>query len=201
MTPRRRLGFELAPPSAWGKSPRSVLPNWREVSEKVRSAGRCGICGKELAPEGLHAHEIWEYDDGARVMHLAGITAACPACRLSMHIGRAQTQGRFEEALAHYAAVNGIGMDEAEEDLEKAVAKLEERAGHLWKLEKGVERKAEACSGVPCRRSGAADGRYYAAAAYEEKGLAKQAGARWDPERRMRHFRNIGDRENRELAH
>ena len=58
---QRKLNIQLIPQTSWYKNLRSILPNWKDVSEHIRNTQTvCQICGSN---DCLHAHEVWEYDD------------------------------------------------------------------------------------------------------------------------------------------
>jgi hypothetical protein len=117
---RLRLGVELVPRALWGRSAHKRLrrPEWEAIRRDVLDAAgrRCVICD-EAPHEGLTCHELWEYDDAARVATLTGFESVCRRCSLVHHIGLTTT-GRIgprarDEAFDRLAAVNGITRREA----------------------------------------------------------------------------------------
>lgn len=191
---KRKLTFQLVPSTAWYTNLRSVLPNWSEVSAKVRSSGECAICGCKTRV--LHAHEVWKYNDILHIQSLDKIIPVCEDCHDTMHIGHASIEGRAQEALKHYAKVNGISMDIAEKEMVEAFNVWERRSQHKWKLASDVIKTVENQLNISCNLDDPVGGRYYAKVDFAEKDLAKKFDARWDANRRLWYFNSEIDRNN-----
>jgi len=81
---RLRLVVEPVPKTLANKSLNNLLSwkQWKEIREReyARYNYHCGICG--VAPENdrLECHEVFEYDDAARVQRLFKLIALCGRC-------------------------------------------------------------------------------------------------------------------------
>ncbi len=131
--PNPRLSVELVPRPLWGKSCASMLPaaDWDCLRHPTyrRANYRCETCGGRGSPH-LVCHEVWEYDDAARVQRLAGLRAICTACNDATHLGRSSAVGKGKEALAHLLTVNGWTPEQAREYVSLIEA--------IWKRRSGV---------------------------------------------------------------
>ena len=132
-----RLTVELVPKTSWGRNLRSVLPlqDWDRLRFRTyRRAGfRCEVCGREGC--GMHSHEMWSYDDAARVQRLTGLLALCSACHKVKHLGHAQLVGRGPEALEHLAAINGWDADTVARYVAAAFRVWRARSQGPWRLD------------------------------------------------------------------
>ena len=131
-----KLSIELVPRSAWYKNVRSsVTPlEWERIRLDVLSKAKhsCDICGVRM--QGLHCHEIFEYDDFLGIQKLVKIVALCPPCHRTKHIGLAQVKGYFEHAVRHFCKVNEVGRDEALIYINDQFALWRRRNRQQWKL-------------------------------------------------------------------
>ena len=100
-----------------------------------RAQHRCEICGGRGKAHSVECHEVWHYDDAARVQRLAGFTALCPACHQVKHIGLANVQGKSAQALHHLAEVNGWSASRARAHVEQAFELWARRSEHEWQLD------------------------------------------------------------------
>ena len=104
-----KLNFELVPDGCWYSNLRSILSKkqWDFIKDdaKVRSGGRCTICGRKT--DYLEAHERWSYDEENSVQKLEDVIAVCKSCHSVIHIGLTQLRGEEEKAEKHFMKVNG----------------------------------------------------------------------------------------------
>ena len=136
------LTVELIPSTSWFSNVRSHLPEdeWDLVRRAVyrRSRYRCEVCGGRGDKHPVECHEVWVYDDERHVQRLERLVALCPACHRVKHLGLASVNGRYDEALAHLAGVNGWTPGEAERYAQAAFARWEERSRHEWTVDLGM---------------------------------------------------------------
>jgi hypothetical protein len=138
-----RLRIELVPESCWYSNLRDVLPTeaWDRIRRHVYAAcgWRCAICG---ARGPLHCHEVWSYDDAARIQRLEGCLALCEDCHRVKHLGYAgilASEGRldFERLVAHFLRVNRCDRATFEQHRAAAFVEWEERSRHVWTTDFG----------------------------------------------------------------
>lgn len=133
------LTIELVPETSFFSNVRSERPEseWELIRNAVyRRAGyRCEICGGQGPDHPVEAHEKWHYDDVRCVQELLGMIALCPSCHRVKHMGKARIDGRFEEARAHLAEVNGWSGQLADAYIEFAFQQWRERSRQEWKLD------------------------------------------------------------------
>lgn len=109
--PMPRLTCELVPSPLWYNNLRKMLTKsrWDAVRAACyKKAGMtCECCG-DLRGRPPEAHEIWSYDDQARVQRLDGVVSLCYLCHRVKHIGFALTQGQLQFLVArnHLRDVN-----------------------------------------------------------------------------------------------
>ena len=123
---QHRLQPELVPRPLWGRSIyRSVRRSlWdQDIRQKVMETaqGVCQCCGAEYA-KGMICHEVWQYHEESHTAELAGFKLICRDCNFVHHIGKASTLGQADDAVAHLARVNGIGIEEAKAIVSEAAA-------------------------------------------------------------------------------
>ena len=190
---QRKLNIQLIPQTSWYKNLRSILPNWKDVSEHIRNTQTvCQICGSN---DCLHAHEVWEYDDEKHEQSLKNIVCVCEACHNVIHMGHANIDGRSMEAMERYCRINQISEEEAKKDINDAFRIWRRRSQYEWHLnESQFYTKVWELTGINCNINAPINGKYYAKVSYEEKDLAKKYGARWDPERKMWYFKTEEER-------
>ncbi len=132
-----KLTIELVPESCWYSNVRSEVSKaeWDKIRRAtyVKYHYRCAVCGGKGDNHPVECHEVWEYKDG--VQRLMGFVALCPACHEVKHIGLAKVRGRYEEALKHFAKVNGVNVAEAEESVTVAVSLWMDRSKQDWELD------------------------------------------------------------------
>lgn len=114
-----KLTIELVPASQWGDNLRSHLrPNqWNALRYACyqKAHHRCEICNGKGTKHPVECHEIWDYNDSARVQTLLGLISLCPACHQVKHIGLAAHRGMLGKAMLHLMNVNEWPADLAEQ--------------------------------------------------------------------------------------
>ncbi len=134
-----KLTIELVPSTAWYSNVRSnVTPQEWDVLRKdcYKKAGyKCEVCGGKGSKHPVECHEIWDYNDEGCIQTLKGLIALCPSCHEVKHIGLAQINGKFDQALEHLAKVNGITVDEAKLYVEASFEIWGKRSQKEWKLD------------------------------------------------------------------
>lgn len=185
----RKLSFQLVPQSSWYSNLRSILPNWKEISDKVRSIGRCEICGEEYDPKDLEAHEVWEFNDETHQQLLKRIDCTCFKCHTAIHIGLAGVKGKEKVALYHYKKVNNLSDIEVREDEEMAFEVWGMRSMFDWTIdEQQIINRVNEQLQINSDFKKAINNRFYTKVSYNEKDEAKSMGAKWDPDRKMWYF-------------
>ena len=108
---------------------------WDIIRKKVydRAHHRCEICGGVGKTHKVEAHEEWSYDTETRLATLERLTALCPSCHEVKHFGFAVVSGHEDRALAHLCKINNLSVEEAEEQVQAAFAKWDERNEIHWK--------------------------------------------------------------------
>ena len=108
---------------------------WDIIRKKVydRANHRCEICGGVGKTHKVEAHEEWSYDPETRLATLERLTALCPSCHEVKHFGFAVVSGHEDRALAHLCKINNLSVEKAEEQVQAAFAKWDERNEIHWK--------------------------------------------------------------------
>lgn len=139
-----RLTVELVPSTCWYTNVRSNVPKatWDRLRRQVAAeAGqRCEICGGRGRRWPVECHEVWHYDDEAKVQRLERLIALCPACHEVKHAGLASKRGRLPAVIQRLAAVNGWSEDDAALYLEAVFETWAQRSRHQWTLDISVLR-------------------------------------------------------------
>jgi hypothetical protein len=111
---------------------------WREIQQTVfdRAGGKCQICGwpgdlPRQRPR-FDCHEVWHYDAWKGVQRLDGFVALCRFCHEVKHLGRARSEGRYAQAIAHLAKVNGWSRKAAIRYADASFKTLERRSHRRW---------------------------------------------------------------------
>lgn len=123
--PEPKLTIELVPASQWEDNLRSRLTKrqWDNLRAACyQKAGHvCEVCGGRGPKHPVECHEIWDYNDQARIQRLTGLVALCPDCHKVKHIGFALTQGdkTLGFAIYHLATVNEWPMTLAVEYVQR----------------------------------------------------------------------------------
>lgn len=143
-----RLTIELVPRTSWYSNVRSHVSEaeWDRLRKPVyqRAGSRCEICGGRGPAHPVECHEVWEYDDEARIQRLTGLIALCPACHGVKHLGRAHVKGRGDDAIEQLMRVNGWTASRAEDyvdlvlDIWKLRSQVPWRLDLSWLAERGI---------------------------------------------------------------
>ncbi|HEY9705549.1 MAG TPA: HNH endonuclease [Allocoleopsis sp.] len=134
-----KLNIELVPSTSWFSNLRSLLTT--EEWDKVRKgcykhAGyKCEICGGVGPKHPVECHETWEYDEAKGIQKLVGLISLCPSCHEVKHIGLAGINGRRDEAVKHFCAVNGCSKEEAEKYISECFEIWNRRSQQDWTLD------------------------------------------------------------------
>jgi len=138
------LDFELVPRTAWFSNVRSMVSknDWDILrKECYMQAGHvCEICGGKGPKHPVEAHEVWAYNDKAKIQKLIRLIALCPACHDVKHIGNAIIRAKendalhhvIDELLRHFLVVNNVSEAEASKAFENAMNVFEKRSKHEW---------------------------------------------------------------------
>ena len=133
------LTVELVPATCWYANVRSNVPaaEWDALRRAVyrRANYRCEVCGAQGSAHPVECHEVWHYDDVAKVQRLVRLIALCPACHQVKHIGLASVQGKLDQALRHLAKVNGWTASQSRAYVEEVFAVWAKRSEHEWQLD------------------------------------------------------------------
>lgn len=138
---------EMVPSPSWGINLRWFLPAdvWevlrRECAE--RAGHCCQVCGGKGPEWPVECNEQWQYLEdpatpGIGVQKLLRLTALCPTCHTIKHLGKAQLDGRYEQALEQLCYVNGWSFEQATEHAEQAFDTWERRSGMEWHFDLGA---------------------------------------------------------------
>lgn len=116
--PEPKLTIELVPASQWRDNLRSHLKKgqWDAVRYACyqRANHKCEVCGGNGWNHPVECHEIWDYNDQAKIQKLLGLIALCPQCHQVKHIGLAAVRGKFAEAIGQLMKVNEWPQELAE---------------------------------------------------------------------------------------
>lgn len=180
----RPLKINLVPRLLWNKSLAHVLPNWSEVRDKVCSCGCCAICDTKAPPNKLHAHEVWKYNDDDHTVDLSDIIPVCENCHMTLHIGKANVDGKLREATKWYCQVNGVSREIGKHQINSAFEWWRIRSDYPWRFNRGISDKVEQITGINCSVYHT-DYVTYLNVPYAQKDEVKALGARWDMRRMM----------------
>jgi hypothetical protein len=137
--PTPRLTIELVPQTCWFSNVRDQVSrtDWDRIRSQVyaHAGRRCETCGGRGRKHPVECHEVWEYDETARVQLLVRMVALCPSCHEVKHMGLAGLKGRGEQASAHLAEVNGWTPQVTARYITQAFAVWEERSDRMWSLD------------------------------------------------------------------
>lgn len=141
-----RLSLELVPRSAWYNNVRkhTTKGEWEKCKAyaRERTGGKCIICGATGFDQGrryaVDAHEVWHYDDEARVQTLIDIIPLCPMCHACKHLGHTRensTLGQWEKVIEHFGRVNEWSPEKVEKYVLLAFDIWELRSQTHWDLD------------------------------------------------------------------
>jgi 5-methylcytosine-specific restriction endonuclease McrA len=134
-----KLTIELVPSTCWYSNVRSEISTeeWDKLKKQSyrQASYRCEVCGGQGENHPVECHEIWHYDDDLRVQTLKGLISLCPTCHEVKHIGLAQINGRYEQAAAHLAKVNGWTEEQTDLYIERSFEIWQKRSQVQWQLD------------------------------------------------------------------
>lgn len=126
---------DLIPSTSWFSSLANMLskPYWDALREQsISSLQGCYNCGSRVK---LEAHEIWDYDDINKIQKLLEIRCLCKLCHETMHLGRANVMGNFNQAFKRLCLINRIREDEEKTYLDMIFSNYERRSRYKWSLD------------------------------------------------------------------
>jgi hypothetical protein len=138
-----KLRIELIPSSTWRQTLRTLLPKsqWNKLRQPVLDAQNhsCIVCG---GSERLSCHEVWEFDDAARVQRLVRLEAVCGMCHHASHFGRAQqlaAEGYLDlnAVITHFLKVNAVSRAVFGQHKTDAFRLWRERCKRPWVVDFG----------------------------------------------------------------
>lgn len=134
-----RLTIELVPRSCWCQNLRHLLKSsdWDKLRHaQYKKAGyKCEICGGVGSKHPVECHEIWEYDDKAKIQKLVGLIALCTRCHQVKHFGLTQLRGYEDAAKRQLERVNKWGPLEVTSHIRDSVDLWMKRSRRKWKLD------------------------------------------------------------------
>lgn len=134
-----RLTVELVPSTCWYTNVRSNVSKatWDRLRRHVAAGARhrCEICGGQGRRWPVECHEVWDYDDEAKVQRLDRLVALCPACHEVKHAGLASKRGRLPAVIERLAALNEWSEEDAAAYLEVVFENWSVRSHHRWTLD------------------------------------------------------------------
>lgn len=165
--PKPKLTVELVPTDQWSKNLRTRSIIKRETWDALRRAcyvranHKCEICGGVGRRHPVECHEIWDYNDNAKIQKLLGLIALCPDCHQVKHIGLAAVRGKFAKALGHLMEVNQWPVELAEAYVTRQFEIHQIRSRWVWSLdlswldnaEQYVEQTSDAVRQTHCERA------------------------------------------------
>jgi hypothetical protein len=139
VVPTARLTLELVPKTSWYNNVRALVDEdgWDRIRRQVwrQARYRCEICGGRGPEHPVECHEVWRYDDRARIQALVRMIALCPACHQVNHFGLAEVRGKGAQARAHLARVNGWTLEQADAYIAEAFQVWARRSAGPWTLD------------------------------------------------------------------
>ncbi|AOV17828.1 hypothetical protein BJI67_12890 [Acidihalobacter aeolianus] len=130
------LSLELVPSTCAGENLRGLLTanDWQKLQKRTaaEAGGVCEICGGTGDKWPVETHEVWGYDDDARVQKLERLQALCPLCHSTKHVGHAAQKGREQEAMKRLAELNQWDAETARKYVDQEMKICRERSRHQW---------------------------------------------------------------------
>ncbi len=131
------------PSTCWYTNVRSQATEdeWDKIRIKsYRKANhKCEICGDVGTNQGVYhsveCHEIWEYNDEAKIQKLVGLISLCPFCHKVKRPGLAAIKGESHIVDAQLMKVNGMNELEALAYIDLAFDQWQERSKYEWELD------------------------------------------------------------------
>lgn len=138
-----RLTIDLLPKGAWGNDFSKTLSkkDWDTLRNHAyaKANHRCVICGSKDSE--LDAHEVWDFDVGAKTQRLKDIIALCPACHGVKHMRNSERIGYGDSAKAHFLKVNNCSQMVFAKHYAEQQFLFEERNNVLrWKVKADLSR-------------------------------------------------------------
>ena len=134
-----RLTMDLIPHTCWFSNVRNHLEkeDWDKVRKKVfqNANNVCEVCGSKGRKWPVECHEVFEYDEGRKIQKLVRLVALCPSCHQVKHFGKAQMDGKEDEALAHLCKVNGWPRDQGREYVSEQFDLYYRRSEIEWQVD------------------------------------------------------------------
>ena len=107
---------DMIPSSSWGSNLCNLLTreSWNKIRQPVfrRTEGLCFVCG--VRPDRPECHELWAYSRppfcapiaAFGVQRLIGLVGVCQQCHEIFHPGRANAEGKADQAMKRMMATN-----------------------------------------------------------------------------------------------
>lgn len=135
-----RLTIELVPQSSWYDNVRTNVSAeiWDMLRKKVYKAAeyKCEICGGKGEKHPVECHEIWSYDETARLQKLEGLIALCPDCHKVKHFGyTTAVRKEGQQAFYHLCKVNNWDIGYAQRYVKQCFADWERRSKLPWDVD------------------------------------------------------------------
>ncbi|OBS10267.1 type IV secretion system DNA-binding domain-containing protein [Acidihalobacter prosperus] len=130
------LSLELIPATCAGENLRHILTadQWQRLQKRTaaEAGGVCEICGGVGDKWPVETHEVWSYDDQAKVQKLERLQALCPSCHQAKHLGHAAQKGQEQEAMKRLAELNQWDAETARKYIDQEMKICRERSRHKW---------------------------------------------------------------------
>ena len=138
-----KLAVDMIPATCWFTNVRSSISqdDWRRIAlgVKQRAFRHCELCRGQADKKQaiyLEPHERFDYVEGVQV--LKRLVCVCTRCHNAIHFGRAQATGKYEEARAHLARVNGWDPSTTERHIRTAFTLWATRSRQEWSLDLSI---------------------------------------------------------------
>jgi len=133
------LVINLVPQTSWGRNMRAMMTKdeWKAfVREKIYAltGSVCLVCGGRGSNWPVEADEVWRYDDDRLIQHLHKVVPLCPSCHEVRTCGLATANGREYEVTKHLAWVERIPVKQAQNRINRAMAKWQKRSQKSWSI-------------------------------------------------------------------
>lgn len=131
----------LVPEPLWGENLRKYLKKeeWDFLRKHTYASSgyRCSICGGIGEKWPVECNEVWDYrslEDGRNIAVLIELKALCARCHQVNHLGKANIDGKYNEAIRHMAYINGWSLNYAGHVADDAFKTFSERSEKTWLL-------------------------------------------------------------------
>lgn len=194
----RKLNMQLIPSTAWYSNLRTLIDNWSEISNIVRSKCCCDICKKTGTINEFDAHEVWEFNDNSFEQSLKKIICVCKDCHSAIHMGHTLItcdENTINRIKKHYMTVNNITEEQMKKDIKEAFDFHAYLSQFDWNIhETRTIHYVEKTYNVSCDVSKSIDGKWYAKVDFSENYVAKRYGAKWDNIKKLWYFKTEQER-------